>query len=131
MRTNMGQCMETIQALSLRQEELRQVLQNTCRNINLVPIDGLVNQNVQNTIEIHSPIKEMSHHENDSYSKDFRFHINDIEKKFHLMKKRFKAIKGCNSVDLDVDGLCLVPSINIPAKFRVPDFENYMGTTCP
>ena len=27
--------------------------------------------------------------------------------------------------------LCLVPSIRIPAKFKVPDFEKYKGSSCP
>ncbi|XP_058747178.1 uncharacterized protein LOC131620188, partial [Vicia villosa] len=27
--------------------------------------------------------------------------------------------------------LCLVPSVQIPAKFKVPDFEKYKGSSCP
>ncbi|GAU10053.1 hypothetical protein TSUD_423710, partial [Trifolium subterraneum] len=27
--------------------------------------------------------------------------------------------------------LCLVPNVQIPAKFKVPDFEKYKGNTCP
>ncbi|XP_058774739.1 uncharacterized protein LOC131649009, partial [Vicia villosa] len=30
-----------------------------------------------------------------------------------------------------VSQLCLVPSVQIPAKFKVPDFEKYKGSSCP
>ena len=33
---------------------------------------------------------------------------------------------GKNTYDL-----CLVPNVNIPYKFKVPDFEKYKGRSCP
>ena len=42
-----------------------------------------------------------------------------------------KAIEGRNSLGLDASSLCLVPGIKIPAKFKVPTFEKYKGTTFP
>ncbi|XP_058733105.1 uncharacterized protein LOC131604697 [Vicia villosa] len=135
MRTEMGinlnHCMKVIQALVFRHEELRQVLQRPDVNVNLNIGEGLVNQNVRNTIEIPIPVKETSHHENNSELEAFRFPIDEFDKRFHLLDERLKAMEGRDSVNLDAAGLCLVPGINIPAKFKVPNFEKYKGTTCP
>ncbi|XP_058726831.1 uncharacterized protein LOC131598229 [Vicia villosa] len=134
MRTKMGinlnHCMEAIQALAFRHEELRQVLQRPDVNVNLNTREGLVNQNVRNTVEIPIPVKESSHHENNSEFEAFRFPINEFDKRFHLLDERLKAMEGRDSIDLDAAGLCLVPGIKIPAKFKVPNFEKYRGTTC-
>ncbi|XP_058746519.1 uncharacterized protein LOC131619443 [Vicia villosa] len=131
MGTNMGQCMEAIQTLALRQEELRQVLQRPAPDGNPTPGEGLVNQNVRNVVEIPIPAQENAHHENNLEPEAFRFPINETEKRFHLLEKRLKAIEGRDSIDLDADGLCLVPGVKIPVKFRVPNFEKYKGITCP
>ncbi|XP_058784091.1 uncharacterized protein LOC131658858 [Vicia villosa] len=131
MVTNMGQCMEAIQTLALRQEELRQVLQRPVTDGIPTPGGGLVNQNVRNVVEIPIPAQESAHHENNLEPEAFRFPISETEKRFHLLEKRLKAIEGRDSVDLDADGLCLVPGVKIPVKFRVPNFEKYKGTTCP
>lgn len=56
--------METIQVIAHGQKELRQVVQRTTVGVNLTPGEGLLNQNLKNTVEI--PVKETSHHENDS-----------------------------------------------------------------
>src|ERR1044072_10002732 len=63
----------------------------------------------------------------------FRFSIEETEseKKLRLLEKRMKAIEGRDSLDLDAPSLCLVPGIKIPAKFKVPIFEKYKGTSCP
>ncbi|XP_058763524.1 uncharacterized protein LOC131636970 [Vicia villosa] len=131
MGTNMGQCMEAIQTLALRQEELRQVLQRPVTDGIPTPGEGLVNQNVRNVVEIPIPAQENAHHENNLKPEAFRVPNNETDKRFHLLEKRLKAIEGRDSVNLDADGLCLVPGVKIPVKFRVPNFEKYKGTTCP
>jgi len=43
-----------------------------------------------------------------------------------------RVIEGGSSHEFgDAAGLCLVPYVVIPPKFKVPDFEKYKGTTCP
>src|SRR4051812_10715663 len=64
MGTNMGQCMEAIQTLALRQEELRQVLQRPVTDGIPTLGEGLVDQNVRNVVEIPIPTQENAHHEN-------------------------------------------------------------------
>src|SRR4051812_20926732 len=135
MRTEMGinlnQCMEAIQALAFRHEELRQILPRPNVDVNLDTEEGPVNQNVRNTVEIPIPTKETSHHENNSELEAFRFPIDEFDKRFHLLDERLKAMEGRDSIDLDAVGLCLVPGIKIPAKFKAPNFEKYKCTTCP
>jgi len=52
--------------------------------------------------------------------------------KLEVLEKRLRAIEGGSSHEFgDAVGLCLVPDVVIPPKFKVPDFEKYKGTTCP
>jgi len=40
-------------------------------------------------------------------------------------------MKGKEVFGQSMQGLCLVPDVVIPPKFKVPDFEKYKGDTCP
>jgi len=52
--------------------------------------------------------------------------------KLEVLEKRLRAIEGGSSHEFgDAVGLCLVPDVVIPPKFKVPDVEKYKGTTCP
>lgn len=42
-----------------------------------------------------------------------------------------KAIEGSNGLGLDAADMCQVSGVKIHAKFKVPDFENYKGISCP
>ena len=42
-----------------------------------------------------------------------------------------KALKGKELFGQNVNKLCLVPNVKIPAKFKVPEFKKYKGNTCP
>ena len=51
--------------------------------------------------------------------------------KLEVLGKRLRAIEGRSSHEFgDAVGLCLVPDVVIPPKFKVSDFEKYKGTTC-
>jgi len=53
---------------------------------------------------------------------------NAIEK----LNEKFKAIEGSTKKDSwEIDDLCWYPKVEIPKKFRVPDFVKYDGTTNP
>jgi len=55
-----------------------------------------------------------------------------VKDKLEVLKKRLRAIEGGSSHEFgDAAGLCLVPDVVIPPKFKVLDFEKYKGTTCP
>ena len=47
------------------------------------------------------------------------------------MKREMKALRGKEPFGQNVNELCLVINVKIPAKFKVPDFEKYKGNTCP
>ncbi|XP_057452389.1 uncharacterized protein LOC130744214 [Lotus japonicus] len=51
--------------------------------------------------------------------------------RLQLLEERMRAMEGGNHGFSDASGLCLVPDIVIPPKFKVPEFHKYKGTTCP
>ena len=52
--------------------------------------------------------------------------------KFDHIEKRLRAIEGDEDYAFaNMVELCLVPDVNIPPKFKVPDFDKYKETTCP
>ncbi|XP_058774882.1 uncharacterized protein LOC131649152, partial [Vicia villosa] len=52
-----------------------------------------------------------------------------LDRDCHLFDVHELSGEACKN---DVDQLlCLVPSVQIPAKFKVPDFEKYKGSSCP
>ncbi|XP_058783714.1 uncharacterized protein LOC131658434 [Vicia villosa] len=55
----------------------------------------------------------------------------DFQDQFQEMRKAIKALKGENSFGKNAYDMCLVPNVKIPAKFKVPDFEKYKGSSCP
>lgn len=54
-----------------------------------------------------------------------------IDKKFCIIEERFKAIEGPGTFELDVADMCLVPTVKILNKLKVPTSEQYKGVTCP
>jgi len=42
-----------------------------------------------------------------------------------------KSLQGKEIFGKDAYDLCLVSNIQIPHKFKVPDFEKYKGNSCP
>ena len=50
--------------------------------------------------------------------------MEDLQEKFNQMQREIKALRGKDLFGKNAHDLCLVPSIRIPAKFKVPDFEN-------
>ena len=47
------------------------------------------------------------------------------------MQKEMKALRGKELFRQNVNDLCLVQNVKIPAKFKVPEFEKYKGNICP
>src|ERR1044072_2354177 len=140
--TQMDQFMEIIQNVAIGQEELKQVVQRSevvttdhvnPPGVNLNHMEVLSDQNVRNTVQTH--VNGTPHCEDifESSFDTFSFSIEETEseKKLHLLEKRMKAIEGRDSLGLDALSLCLVPGIKIPAKFKIPTFEKYKGTSCP
>ena len=52
--------------------------------------------------------------------------------KFDHIEERLRVIEGGrNYAFADMVELCLVLDVVIPMKFKVPNFDKYMETTCP
>jgi len=57
--------------------------------------------------------------------------VNDLLGKYDEMQREMRALRGKEIFGKTAYDLCLVPDIQIPHKFKVPDFEKYKGKSCP
>ena len=57
--------------------------------------------------------------------------MDDFQEQFDRMKREVKALRGKELFGQNVNELCLVPNVKVPAKFKVQEFEKYKGNTCP
>ncbi|XP_050918478.1 uncharacterized protein LOC127135895 [Lathyrus oleraceus] len=154
MRSQMGQLMETIQAMDRGQEELRHAnlrvaaanppvtLQvNTPVMTQRPPEGGPMNQNIGAAFNIlvngGDQPKIDDHHDaffipkDDSFYDTFGPSTAEVEKNLCALEENMKSIEGYSSFGLDTTDMCLVPGVKIPVKFKVPDFEKYKGVSCP
>ncbi|XP_050890901.1 uncharacterized protein LOC127096363 [Lathyrus oleraceus] len=161
MRAQMGQLMETIQdvakgqeAISRSHEELRLANQRATAATNHVPPlgnpyvqipvgplggapplggGGSANQNL-----VVPPVFEMDD-QNDAFYNPREDSVYDafgpasaeIDRKFCALEEKMKAMEGPSAFRLDAAEMCLVLGVQIPAKFKVPNFEKYKGVSCP
>jgi len=57
--------------------------------------------------------------------------VDDLQDRFEVMNREVQALRGKETFKKDVYDLCLVPNVQVPHKFKLPDFEKYKGTSCP
>jgi len=57
--------------------------------------------------------------------------VHDLQEKYDEMYHEMQALRGKEILKKDVHDLCLVLNVQIPHKFKLPDFEKYKGTSCP
>jgi len=57
--------------------------------------------------------------------------VNDLLEKYDEMQREMRALRGKEIFGKTAYDLCLVPDIQIPHKFKVPNFEKYKGNSCP
>ncbi|XP_050889548.1 uncharacterized protein LOC127094817 [Lathyrus oleraceus] len=50
---------------------------------------------------------------------------------YQLLDDKIRATGGFSSFGIDARGLCLVPNVVLPQKFKVPDLPKYKGLSCP
>jgi len=48
-----------------------------------------------------------------------------------MINREMQALRGKEVLKKDVYDLCLVPNVQIPHKFKLSDFKEYKGTSCP
>ncbi|KAK2423098.1 hypothetical protein QL285_033575 [Trifolium repens] len=56
--------------------------------------------------------------------------LEEAKMKFKVIEDRLKTMEGAND-SLDFSSMWLVPDLVLPPKFKVPEFEKYMGLSCP
>ena len=57
--------------------------------------------------------------------------MDDFQDQFIEMHKEVKALRGKELFGQNVSDLCLVPNVKMPAKFKVPEFDEYKGNYFP
>jgi len=57
--------------------------------------------------------------------------VKDLLEKYDEMQQEMRALRGKETFGKTAYDLCLVPNVQIPHKFKVPDFEKYKGNSCP
>ncbi|KAA0056623.1 girdin-like [Cucumis melo var. makuwa] len=85
---------------------------------------------LQNELE---KTKSIEHLEAQAKIQDIGQNENTLAKqKLDVLEERLRAIEETDVYgNTDATQLCLVPSLIIPAKFKVPEFDKYDGSTCP
>jgi len=56
--------------------------------------------------------------------------VNDLLEKYNEMQREMRTLRGKEIFGKTSYDLCLVPNVQIPHKFKVPDFEKYKGNSC-
>ena len=57
--------------------------------------------------------------------------VDDLQERFEVVNREVQSLRGKETSKKDVYDLCLVPNVQVPHKFKLPDFEKYKGTSCP
>ena len=57
--------------------------------------------------------------------------LEGFQDQFLEMQREINALRGKDLFGKTASELCLVPNVQIPPKFKVPDFEKYKGNSCP
>ncbi|XP_050897085.1 uncharacterized protein LOC127103890 [Lathyrus oleraceus] len=157
--SQMGQLMETIQAVARGQEIMAKMQEEMNQHTHTVnpPPNPLVVDNPlpppQSNPPYHIPIGSPDgvppatinlpvieiHDQQDAFFipraasmyEAFGPRTNEVEKKVKAIKEKLRAMESTNTLGLDAAEMCLVPGVVIPSKFKVPDFEKYKGASDP
>ncbi|KAA3479168.1 intersectin-1-like [Gossypium australe] len=55
-----------------------------------------------------------------------------LEDRYKWLEEKFKVLESADyHCGIDAKELSLVPNLVLPPKFKIPEFENYNGTSCP
>jgi hypothetical protein len=57
--------------------------------------------------------------------------LDELQEKYDEMQQEMRALRGKETFGKTSYDLCLVQNVQIPHKFKVPDFEKYKGNSCP
>nr|KYP31719.1 hypothetical protein KK1_047815 [Cajanus cajan] len=70
-------------------------------------------------------MKKLQHDNNTS-------NVGDVSKDhLNAWEERLRVVKGHSFDVQEATNMCLVQDIQFPAKFKIPDFQNYTGASCP
>ncbi|CAL5191887.1 unnamed protein product [Lathyrus oleraceus] len=151
MKNQLDQLVEAMIVLEKKEDNIQQTA--VVENVMLATVNGLTQpQLVQtpidnSTVQERHVVQDSSRHDVIEYH-SFAFSVPDshgtglvvnveqpqddeIAKRCHVLEKRLKAIERQDTVELNALGMCLVPDLVIPPKFKVSEFEKHKGKGCP
>lgn len=53
-----------------------------------------------------------------------------VQGKIQALSKKLSALQGKDLFGKNAGEMCLVPNVRVPAKFKLPEFDKYKGSTC-
>ncbi|XP_050893780.1 uncharacterized protein LOC127100592 [Lathyrus oleraceus] len=116
----MRQLMETIQVVDYGQEIMANMQEEMNQRAHVVAAP------ITTSIPMENPVPPDA-----SVYDAFDPPTNEVENKFKAIEEKLKELEGSNDLGLDTTEICLVPSVVIPTKFKVTDFEKYKGASDP
>ncbi|XP_050897524.1 uncharacterized protein LOC127104382 [Lathyrus oleraceus] len=158
VRAQMGQLIETIQAVARGQEIMAKMQEEMNQRAYATnPISNTHPLVVENPVPSHGnalvhipvgapggvhpfilnpPVTEVDDQQDAFFSPKstsmydaFGSPTNEVEKKVKAIEEKLKAMESTDTLGIDIVEMCLVPSVVIPAKFKVPKFEKYKGAS--
>jgi hypothetical protein len=113
-----------------RLQNVSQIPTPTMQNTTTIPQLGTTLPQV--TVAIPTPdLDEPIYDAEPTESVDAYGRWDDFQEQFDEMQREIMALCGKDLFGKNAHDLCLVPNVQIPAKFKVPEYEKYKGNTCP
>jgi len=97
-----------------------------------VVIDKVPSNTQPRVLQVHAGETSVMKNNVNEGVQSMMFNTDMTKSKLEILEERFRMIEGASACEFgDAVGLCLVPDVVIPPKFKVPEFKKYRGATCP
>lgn len=96
--------------------------------VEVTPKNLSIFTNVSPVIHSAPHVEEQVYHGTDPGLND---RMDDFQDQFAELQKEMRALRGKELFGRDVNEMCLVPNVKVPAKFKLPEFKKYKGSSCP
>jgi len=97
-----------------------------------VVVDKVPSSTQPRVLQIHAGETSVMKNNVNEGIQSMMFNADMTKSKLEILEERLRMIEGASACEFgDAAGLCLVPDVVIPPKFKVPKFEKYRGAICP
>ena len=133
MGNRMNQLMETLHVVIQGKEELKLSVTKLVDNASIPESGGPKTDNGGIPKENPQMIVDDHHDVIDLYGppKDSTANFSETAKMYKALEECLKAMETSKRPGFNVAAMCLVPGVMSPPNFKVPEFDNDKGVTCP